>query len=381
MLKDFISELWFAVRQELRGNGRINKTALTLLLAMPLCYTLLFGATYSANVLNDIPLAVCDLQQSKISRMLIEYYATSDRFVMTEQARDMEELEEILAGGRTKAGLYIPPDLDKNIKSGLPAEVGVIIDSANVVYGSAALVAAEEINMNLLVGGGQKIAERLNLYPSEAMNVMYPAVIRVRVLKNPTNSYTNFMLLGLVANGIQISLYLYAADAFAWGRTRWRFAGARLLGKALGMGIFSLLGFILALLLAEYLFAVPLRAGWTRLLLLIASFEALFIAVSLLFALAFSAPVLAIQNTLLFIMPGLLYSGLSWPDEWMGGLPSVLQSFFPITYLATPLRDLSLTGASPLLTGNVCRMLAVAVVLFGVDYLLLRRRQSKEEQS
>lgn len=381
MLKEFFSELWLAVRQELRGNGWINKTAALLLVAMPLCYTLLFGATYSANVLNDIPLAVCDLQQSKISRMLIEYYDTSDRFVMVEQAANMEELEEILASGRAKAGLYIPPDLDKNIKTGIPAEMGIIIDSTNVVYGSASLVAAEEINMNLLVGGGQKIAERLNLYPDEAMNVMYPAVIRVRILKNPTNSYTNFMLLGLIANGIQISLYLYAADAFSWGRARWRSTWARLLGKALGMGIFSLLGFVLSLLLAKACFAVPLRAGWEQLLLLMLSFIALFIAVSLLFALVFSAPVLAIQNTLLFIMPGLLYSGLSWPDEWMGGLPAAIQTFFPIAYLAVPLRDLSLTGGSPLLEQNVCRMLAGALLIFGTDYFLLRRRQAKEARA
>ena len=104
----------------------------------------------------------------------------------------------------------------------------------------------------------------------------------------------------------------------------------------------------------------------------------LFIFVSLLFALVFPNAVLAIQNTLLFIMPGLLYSGLSWPDEWMGRLPSLLQIFFPITYLAVPLRDLSLMGSSGLLMHNVGNMLGTAGALFLVDFLLLVKKHRGE---
>lgn len=378
MLKIFLQELWQALRQELRGSGRLNKTAVVLLILMPLCYTVLFGATYSANVLNNIPLAVCDLQQSKISRMLIKYYDTSDRFLVMEQVASMEQLEDALTEGRAKVGLYIPPDLDSKIKRGIPTEVGLLIDSTNVVYGSASVIAAKEINLNLLIGGGQKIVERLGLYPDEAISTMYPALIRVRILKNPTNSYTNFMLLGLIGNGVQISLYLYGAAAFAKGRQWRRYPGAVLLGKALGMGLYSLLGFVGSLLLAHQLFAVPLRASWAALLLLGGSFIILFILVSLLFALAFPNAVLAIQNTLLFIMPGLLYSGLSWPDEWMGRLPSFIQIFFPITYLAVPLRDLSLMGSSGLLMHNVMNMLAMAGALFLLDYLLLVNRYRGE---
>lgn len=378
MLNVFWQEFERALQQELQGTGKLNKTAVVLLVLMPLCYTLLFGATYSANVLNNIPLAVCDMQQSKISRMVVKYYDTSDRFIMVEQVASMEQLEDVLAEGRAKVGLYIPPDLDSKIKRGIPTEVGLLIDSTNVVYGSASMIAAKEINLNLLIGGGQKIVERLGFYADEAMHVMYPALIRVRILKNPTNSYTNFMLLGLIGNGIQISLYLYGAAAFAKGRQWRRCPSAALLGKALGMGIYSLLGFVGSLLLAHQLFAVPLRASWADLLLLGGSFIILFIFVSLLFALAFPNAVLAIQNTLLFIMPGLLYSGLSWPDEWMGSLPSLLQIFFPITYLAVPLRDLSLMGSSGLLMHNVGNMLGTAGALFLVDFLLLVKKHRGE---
>lgn len=382
MLKVFCGELRQAFMQELRGRGAVNKTLVLLLLGLPVVYTLLFGFTYQANVLNDIPVAVCDLQQSKTSRLLINYYDTSDRFTVTEYVQTLEELHERLKQGKVKAGIYVPADLDKRIKNGQQANVAILIDGTNVVYGSAALAAAEEINMNVLVGAGQRIGERLGLYPEQALEAFYPAAFRVRILNNPTNAYTNFMLLGLVCNGVQISLYLYTAGVFAGsGRRRPRFCSAWLAGKLLAIALMSLLGFGLCLGLAHFVFAVPLRASAGAFALLAGSFVLLFTAVGLLFSLAFGKAVLAIQNTLLFIMPGLLYSGLSWPNEWVSSLPGAIRLFFPLTYIALPLRDLSLQGASGLLPENVLLMLAAAAALINLDVLLLRRKMRREAEA
>ena len=378
-IRQFLAELRLAFRQELFHAGRLNKAALLLLVLMPIVYTIIFGYTYAANVLNDIPLAVCDLQQSKISRTVIYNYDTSDRFTIVKHVGSLEELQECIKNGQARAGLYIEPDLDKRIKTALPAEVNIIIDATNVVYGSASLVAAEEINLNLLAGGEQKIFERLSYYPDKAMNVAYPAAIGMRILNNPTNSYTNFMLLGLVCNGIQISLYLYTADTFIKNRSRrWSFPTALLLGKGLAIGFTSLTSFIFCLWLAHSIFAVPLRAAWYEFFSLLAAFEMLFIALGIFFALVFGRAVNAIQETLLFIMPGLLYSGLSWPNEWVSSLPAYIRALFPITYLAIPLRDLSLQGYSYILSSNIVKLLAGAVVLALLDYALLRYRLSRE---
>ncbi|MDO4922378.1 MAG: ABC transporter permease [Phascolarctobacterium sp.] len=379
MLKIFCGELRRAFIQELRGRGAVNKTLVLLLLGLPVVYTLLFGFTYQANVLNDIPVAACDLQQSKTSRLLINYYNTSDRFVVTDYVQTLEELHEKLRQGQVKAGIYVPADLDKRIKNGQQADVAMLIDGTNVVYGSAALVAAEEINMNILIGAGQRIGERLGLQPDQALETFYPAALRVRILNNPTNAYTNFMLLGLACNGVQISIYLYAADAFAsLRRRRPHFCSALLAGKLLAIALTSLLGFGICLCLAHFVFAVPLRASWAAFALLGGAFILLFTSVGMLFSLAFGKAVLAIQNTLLFIMPGLLYSGLSWPNEWVSSLPGAIRLCFPMTYIALPLRDLSLQGVSGLLQENVLLMLAAAAALISLDVLLLRRKLRRE---
>lgn len=379
MLREWCRELRAAFVAEFKAEGCLNKTALLLLVCLPLIYTILLGAAYSANVLNDIPMVVCDLQQSKISRQVVSNYDTSDRFTVVKHVGTQEELLRAIENGEAKVGLYIEPDLDKNIKTAKPAEIGIYIEASNMVYGSASLVASEEINLNLLVSGSQRILERMTYYPDRALRTAYPATYGVRILNNPTHGYCNFMLLGLICNGVQISLFLYAADIFFKNRRKdWRFKSALLLGKLLAIEVISGLAFSLSILLAQELFAVPLRGAWYEFLALEAAFIFFFAGLGMMLSLAFPNPILMIQESLLFIMPGMLYSGLSWPNEWLSTLPAYIRVIFPITYLAMPMRDLSLLGWSDLLVKNIGILAGAGLVCFIAAYLLLRHRAWQE---
>ena len=379
MLKGWFHESVLAFRQEFYSAGRFNKTLLFLLVLLPLVYTLLFGAAYSANVLNHIPVVVCDLEQSSISCTLVLNYDTSDRFRVVKQVSSYEEMQAALKNGEAKVGLYVPSGVNRNLRTAAPAEVGVYIEASNMVYGSAALVASEEINLNLLVGGSQKILEHMSIYPDRALRMAYPAAMSVRILNNPTNSYCNFMLLGLVCNGIQISLFLYAVDMFVKNKAqKWRYKTALLWGKLCAVELVSVAVFSICLLVSQYVFAVPLRAPWYEFLFLEAVFVFFFTGLGMFLSIIFNAPVLALQEALLFIMPGLLYSGLSWPQEWLGQLPAIIRAIFPITYLALPMRDLSLAGASNLLAEDIAIMAAAGVILMILTFFLVKYRKWQE---
>ena len=329
--------------------------------------------------MNHIPVVVCDLEQSSISRTLVLNYDTSDRFRVVKQVSSYEEMQAALRNGEAKVGLYVPSGVDRNLRTAAPAEVGVYIEASNMVYGSAALVASEEINLNLLVGGSQKILEHMTIYPDRALRMAYPAAMSVRILNNPTNSYCNFMLLGLVCNGIQISLFLYAVDMFVKNKAqKWRYKTALLWGKLCALELVTVAVFSICLLISQYVFAVPLRAPWYEFLFLEAVFVFFFTGLGMFLSIIFNAPVLALQNTLLFIMPGLLYSGLSWPQEWLGQLPAIIRAIFPITYLALPMRDLSLAGASNLLAEDTGIMAAAGIILMILTFFLVKYRKWQE---
>ena len=235
--------------------------------------------------------------------------------------------------------------------------------------------------MNLLVSGSQRILERMTYYPDHALKTAYPAAMSVRILNNPTNGYCNFMLLGLVCNGVQISIFLYAVDFFEKDRKRhWKYKSALITGKMVAMEILSPLAFTVSLWLSHILFAVPLRGAWYEFLLLEMTFVFFFTGLGMVLALAFPSPVLALQEMLLFIMPGMLYSGLSWPNEWLDQLPTLIRMIFPITYLAMPMRDLSLAGRSELLMHSAALFASVGLLLYGISYLLLLKKSRQEVQ-
>ena len=379
MLKDWYRELKSAFIDEIKIDGRFNKAALLLLLCLPLVYATILGAAYSANILNNVPVVVCDLQQSKISRLLVSNYNTSDRFTVVKHVNTYKDMLNSLENGEAKVGIYIEPDLDKRIKTTTPAEIGIYIEASNMVYGRASIVASKEINLNLLVSGSQRILEHLGYYPDRALRTAYPAAISVRILNNPTNGYCNFMLLGLICNGIQISLFLYTVDIFVKNRRKkWQFKSSLILGKLLAIEVMSALAFSFSLWLSKLLFAVPLRGSWYEFLALEMAFIFFFVGLGMMLSLSFANSVLTLQGTLLFIMPGMLYSGLSWPNEWLSNLPSVIRAIFPLTYLAIPMRDLSLTGWSDILLINIGILSIAGLAFYLITYLLLTHRAWQE---
>ena len=82
------------------------------------------------------------------------------------------------------------------------------------------------------------------------------------------------------------------------------------------------------------------------------------------------------QAPMVYIMPGLLYSGLSWPNFDMSSIASVLGMLMPMTYGGDTLRDILLNGTAPTLYTNCKIMLlgGIGCQLVAAGLFYLRRR-------
>ena len=100
----------------------------------------------------------------------------------------------------------------------------------------------------------------------------------------------------------------------------------------------------------------------------------------LFFTLAFGVcspnEVMSIQEPLLYIMPGLLYSGLSWPDFYMNRVAEVIAFLFPMRHAADYVRDILLSGYAPQLASQCLQLLGIGLFCFflGIVGFMLRRR-------
>lgn len=181
-----------------------------LLFLLPLLYLLFFGNAYSSNIVKDIPLIIYDQDQTAVSRSLVQAFADSERCRIVAQVVTQADMDQAMAENKALLALAIPPQFEQSIKQGRGATVLLQANSANNMFANAGIGAATEIVQSFSAGTAKKLWQGKNQVPAAALNMAAPVKLGIRVLNNPTTSYTNFMLLGLVLNGLQIAILLTA---------------------------------------------------------------------------------------------------------------------------------------------------------------------------
>ena len=96
--------------------------------------------------------------------------------------------------------------------------------------------------------------------------------------------------------------------------------------------------------------------------------------IMVLFAVLSPDAVMSIEMPLLYIMPGLLYSGLSWPDFYMSDVAAAIAQIFPMRHAADSVRDILLAGYAPALVSQSLQLLLMGAGAFALAIFALRRR-------
>ena len=355
-----------------------------LLFLLPLLYLLFFGNAYSSNIVKDIPLIIYDQDQTAVSRSLVQAFADSERCRIVAQVVTQADMDQAMAENKALLALAIPPQFEQSIKQGRGATVLLQANSANNMFANAGIGAATEIVQSFSAGTAKKLWQGKNQVPAAALNMAAPVKLGIRVLNNPTTSYTNFMLLGLVLNGLQIAILLTAGPLltreYAKPETRGDTSASELvLRKMLVCWPAAVLSFFLCLGAGIVFFDMTFSGALWPLLLLVGAFSFLLLAISFFFSAIVSDEVAALQVPLLYIMPGLLFSGLSWPSFAMDSVAKTIAAFMPLTYTADAVRDLVLLGYSPQLPANLLVLCSWGIGLTIISIKIFSRRLLKLE--
>lgn len=378
-----MKKFWAVFREEARYLLTGRFPLVLIIFCLPLAFAILFGLIYSANTVKNIPLVIYDQDQSSLSRTLIQMYADSERYTIVSYVHTQEEMEEEIHRSEALVALGIPEDFAKNVKKGVGTEVLLMVNSSNNMFGNGALSSAQEINRSFSVGVSKKLVEGMGILPQAAVNAAYPVRLGVRILNNPANGYTSFMLSGLMLNGFQIGLMLTAAPLLITECCRRRYgkeyaSWLLMLGKVLPYWCFAVPAFVLSLLVVVYGFDVPMRGSWLDAAVLGGAFAFFVLGVMLLFSACSPTRVMSMQIPMVYIMPGLLYSGLSWPAFDMNEIAGFVSLLLPMSYAGDNLRDILLAGYAPALWPDAGKMLLGGFVagLLAWGIFAFRRRYS-----
>ena len=368
--------------QEFRALFKGRFATIAILFGVPIVYTLLFGLLYSANIVKNIPLVIFDQDQTATSHALIQAFADSERYDIVGQVSTQDDMEQFMHNNAAMAAVVIPAHFSRDIKLSRTAGLLLELNATNLMFANNVLSTYPEIVQTFAAGVGQKLVEGMNQPPDQALKTAMPVRISVRIVDNPTVSYSNFILPGLSINGLQIAIYLVSctlltSEYAALVRRRELPVWKIILGKLAPCWSLSVLSYLVSILLLVVCFQVPFRGNLFHLLLMGGAFSFAICALGLFVSSLMPHVLFFMQNFAMYIMSAFLCSGYSWPLFAMNDFGRTYAIFLPITYAAETVRDIMLVAYAPKMMQNALILLAFGsfFCLLAIMALSIRRKR------
>jgi ABC-2 type transport system permease protein len=348
--------------KELIQFGRDRVLTLFILLA-PALQLLLMAQAIERGV-NEQPLAVLDLDHSRLSRQLITALDNTEELRVRYYAQNMEEVRQLLDEGDARVAVVIPAGFARELgRSNSPQQIQIVADATNTVAASVTMRAANGIvgrfSSSLVTLHGLEVPEFIDF--------------RTNVRFNPTLDFRDFSIpaqLGFITYQVTLAVA-------SLGLARERELGTleqlmvtpvRHFELTLGKGIPALaigtLNFVIMLVISLAVFQVPMRGSG----LLLAALTMLFIAAVVGWGLVISAISRTQQQAILFVfiqaMVDITFSGFMVPVQNMPALLQAISRFVPLQHYLVIVRSILLKGA------GLTELLPQVLALIGLGLIM-----------
>jgi ABC-2 type transport system permease protein len=362
------SSLWPMLWKEFRQMRR-DRFTVAMLVGLPSVQLLLFGYAIRTEV-RHVPMVVLDQSGTQESRALVTLLTNTQNFDVAGHAAGQRDVDDIIAKGRAKAALIIPPGFSGDVKRGRAASAQVIVDAVDPLAASAAISAAglaSETGLDALLGRAPTAEPTLD--------------VRVRPRYNPALVSAFNVVPGLV--GVLLTMTLVAITSMALVRERERGTLEQLivtpvarssviLGKILPFVIVGYVQMSVILLLGHFILHVPLRGSLLLLYVLTLPFIIAVLGVGLLISTAVKTQTQAMQLSTFYLLPSILLTGFMFPREAMPLFCRALAALLPMTYYLDVVRGIALKSAglaetwrpALVLTGFAALLVVVSVKRF-----------------
>lgn len=371
-----LRRLFAYAHRELLELGRDPiRLTFALLGSVVLMFILGYGITLDVE---DLRFAVLDLDRTPTSRDYIENIAGSRYFVEQPAIRDSAGLDRRMRSGELSLAIDIPPGFGQDLKRGRQPEVGVWVDGAMPFRAETIRGYVQGMHYDYL---GDLSLRTYGVVPSlvpatiesryrynqdfRSINAMVPAVIPLLLVFIPAI----LMALGVVREkelGSITNLYVTPV-------TRLEF----LLGKQLPYIGVSMVSFFGLVMLAVFVFGVPLKGSFAALTLAALLYVTATTGVGLLMSAFTRTQIAALAGTaVLTLMVAVNFSGLTHPVTSLEGAGALIGNMFPTTYFLTISRG-AFTKALDFgdLSGDIMVLAAFIPVLTLLSLIFLKGQE------
>ena len=354
--------------------------SLAMAIAIPMLLLVLFGYALTLDV-DNVPLVVWDQSETTASREFLSHFQGSRYFSIRGYLHDYREVEKAVDSGRALVAVIIPKNFAGRIASGGGASVQLIVDGSDsntaTMAAGYADVAAQTYSQNIAVQEIRRMGGRAPAAPLE---------MRPRVWYNADMVSKNYIIPGLIAVIMMVIAALLTSLTVAreWERGTMEqlistpVKGSELiLGKLIPYFIIGMFDVLLAVLVGEFLFQVPLRGNVALLFGMAAIFLAGALSMGMLISIVTKSQLLASQLAMvLTFLPSFLLSGFMYEILNMPAVIQVLTNVIPARYFVSLLKGIYLKGVGL----EILALEAGLLALFGVALTVLAHVKFKKKQ-
>jgi len=349
---------------------RRDKTTLGMMIGIPLIQLILFGFAINLNP-RHLPTAVVGNDHSVFSTRILVSMQNSSYFQFISPVSSEQEAHELLKKGKVQFVVNFPPMFSHDLVKGLKPTLLLQADATDPAATSRAVSVFNDLaNLSLaeeLVGPLKSLAAGSPPYKPIIHSVYNPLAI------------TAFNIVpGLL--GVVLTMTLVIITALAITREYELGTMENLLatplkplevmvGKILPYIMVGYLQILLILIMAKFVFDVPMQGSIVLLLLLCLPFIAANLAVGLTFSTLASNQLQAVQSAMFFFLPSILLSGFMFPFRGMPDWAQFLGNMLPLTHFLVIVRGILLKGNGFIdVWQEIIPILGFMIVVMGIAF-------------
>jgi len=353
--------------------------SLAIGIALPIIMLLLFGFALTMDV-DHVPIVIWDQNQNPVTRDFISHFQASRYFTIIKFVDHYSDVERAIDKREALAGIIIPVIFSQELQSGKTATVQWIVDgsdsnTATLATGYAQSVTqifSRDIQMNRVERSGK---------PAPTV----PLDLRSRVWFNADMESRNYIIPGLIAVIMMVIAGLLTSLTIAreWDSgTMEQLISTPvkvpelIIGKLIPYFCIAFLDVIIAVLMGQFLFHVPLRGNVFMIFASSIIFLIGALSLGMVISIATKTQLLASQVALVAtFLPTFLLSGFSFD---IANMPIVLQAIsrvIPATYFIKILKGIYLKGVGlSALYGETLFLIAFATLLLLVANVKFKKK-------
>ncbi|MEI8134471.1 MAG: ABC transporter permease [bacterium] len=360
---------------QLKRDPRLRAT----IIIAPLLQLLLMGYAATTDV-NNISLAICDLDKTATSREFTRSFVSSGYFTIERSLDDYNKIDKLIDNGSVQVAIVIPPKFAENIAGGKSGPVQMLVDGSDGYTAGIALGYASQIagayNQQIL----QRTIDRAGLKPQ-----IGSITSDVRIWYNPELKSRNFMIPGIVAILLLVITGMLTAMAIVKEREvgtleqlivtpikSWQL----MIGKLIPFILIGFFDVLLVLTAGRYWFNVPMQGSVFFLFFCSGVFLLSSLGIGLFVSTVSHSQQQAAMTMQFFIfIPFLYLSGFTFPVENMPKWIQYITYIIPLRYFLEIVRDIFLKGDGfSNLWPQLLAMFSIGVVMLSMSMIRFHKK-------